>query len=85
MYVIKNLVELEVGAPVVHEDNGVGRYLGLETINLGEMTQEFLTLEYAGGDKLFVPVSHLHLISRYTGASPESAPLHRLGSGQWGD
>lgn len=81
--VIKNLVELEVGAPVVHEDNGVGRYLGLESIQLGEMTQEFLTLEYANGDKLFVPVSHLHLISRYTGASPESAPLHRLGSGQW--
>ncbi|HHI93712.1 MAG TPA: transcription-repair coupling factor [Gammaproteobacteria bacterium] len=81
--VIKNLVELEVGAPVVHEDNGVGRYLGLEIIQLGEMTQEFLTLEYANGDKLFVPVSHLHLISRYTGASPESAPLHRLGSGQW--
>lgn len=81
--VIKNLVELEVGAPVVHEDNGVGRYLGLETIDLGDMTQEFLTLEYSGGDKLFVPVSHLHLISRYTGASPESAPLHRLGSGQW--
>lgn len=81
--VIKNLVELEIGAPVVHEDNGVGRYLGLEIIALGEMTQEFLTLEYAGGDKLFVPVSHLHLISRYTGASPESAPLHKLGSGQW--
>ncbi len=81
--VIKNLVELEVGAPVVHEDNGVGRYLGLEIIQLGDMTQEFLTLEYAKGDKLFVPVSHLHLISRYTGASPESAPLHRLGSGQW--
>ncbi|HEC18167.1 MAG TPA: transcription-repair coupling factor [Gammaproteobacteria bacterium] len=81
--VIKNLVELEIGAPVVHEDNGVGRYLGLETLQLGDMTQEFLTLEYAGGDKLFVPVNHLHLISRYTGASPESAPLHRLGSGQW--
>ncbi len=81
--VIKNLVELEIGAPVVHEDNGVGRYLGLEIIALGDMTQEFLTLEYAGGDKLFVPVSHLHLISRYTGASPESAPLHKLGSGQW--
>lgn len=81
--VIKNLVELEVGAPVVHEDNGVGRYLGLETIDLGDMTQEFLTLEYSGGDKLFVPVSHLHLISRYTGASPETAPLHKLGSGQW--
>ncbi len=81
--VIKNLVELEIGAPVVHEDNGVGRYLGLEIIQLGDMEQEFLTLEYAGGDKLFVPVNHLHLISRYTGASPESAPLHKLGSGRW--
>ena len=81
--VIKNLVELEIGSPVVHEDNGVGRYLGLQTITVGDMEQEFLTLEYAGGDKLFVPVSHLHLISRYTGASPESAPLHKLGSGQW--
>lgn len=81
--VIKNLVELEVGAPVVHEDNGVGRYLGLQTLELGPLTQEFLLLEYAGGDKLYVPVGHLHLISRYTGASPESAPLHKLGSGQW--
>lgn len=81
--VIKNLVELEVGAPVVHEDNGVGRYLGLQTLELGPLTQEFLVLEYAGGDKLYVPVGHLHLISRYSGASPESAPLHKLGSGQW--
>ncbi len=81
--VIKNLVELEVGSPVVHEDNGVGRYLGLQTLALGGVEQEFLTLEYAGGDKLYVPVSHLHLISRYSGASPETAPLHRLGSGQW--
>jgi transcription-repair coupling factor (superfamily II helicase) len=81
--VIKNLVELEVGAPVVHEDNGVGRYLGLQIITLGDMSQEFLILEYARGDKLYVPVSQLHLISRYSGASPETAPLHRLGSGQW--
>jgi len=81
--VIKNLVELEVGSPVVHEDNGVGRYLGLEIIDVGGMEQEFLALEYAGGDKLYVPVGHLHLISRYTGASPEAAPLHKLGSGQW--
>ena len=81
--IIKNLVELEVGSPVVHEDHGVGRYLGLQKITVGNMEQEFLTLEYAGGDKLYVPVSHLHLISRYTGASPESAPLHKLGSGVW--
>jgi len=81
--VIRNLAELQVGAPVVHEDNGVGRYLGMQTLSLGDIEQEFLTLEYAGGDKLYVPVSSLHLISRYTGVAPESAPLHKLGSGQW--
>lgn len=81
--IIRNLVELDIDSPVVHEEHGVGRYLGLETIKLGEIEQEFLTLTYAGGDKLFVPVSSLHLISRYTGASPESAPLHKLGSQQW--
>ena len=81
--VIKNLVELEIGSPVVHEDHGVGRYLGLQKLSLGDMEQEFLALEYAGGDKLYVPVSQLHLISRYSGASPETAPLHKLGSGQW--
>ncbi len=81
--VIKNLAELQPGAPVVHEDHGVGRYCGLQTLELGGLTQEFLTLEYAGGDKLYVPVASLHLISRYTGAAPEQTPLHKLGSGQW--
>ncbi|WP_455208988.1 transcription-repair coupling factor [Kaarinaea lacus] len=81
--IIKNLVELEDGSPVVHEDHGVGRYLGLQKITVGGIEQEFLTLLYAGNDKLYVPVASLHLISRYTGASPEAAPLHKLGSGQW--
>ncbi len=81
--IINTLAELKVGAPVVHEDNGVGRYLGLETITLGNETTEFLALEYAGGDKLYVPVASLHLISRYTGSNPDTAPLHKLGSGQW--
>ena len=81
--IVKNLAELTLNDPVVHEDYGVGRYLGLQTINVGELDTEFLTLEYANKDKLYVPVSSLHLISRYTGAAPESAPLHRLGSGQW--
>lgn len=81
--IVKNLAELTLNAPVVHEDYGVGRYLGLQTITVGNLDTEFLTLEYAGHDKLYVPVSSLHLISRYTGASPEHAPLHRLGSGQW--
>jgi transcription-repair coupling factor (superfamily II helicase) len=81
--VVRNLTELHEGAPVVHEDHGVGRYLGLQTLEVGGVTTEFLTLEYARGDKLYVPVSSLHLISRYTGATPENAPLHRLGGDQW--
>lgn len=81
--IISNLAELTVGAPVVHLENGVGRYLGLVTLDIGGQHNEFLHIEYAGSDKLYVPVSSLHLISRYTGASPENAPLHRLGSEQW--
>ena len=81
--VIRNLAELTIGDAVVHEDHGVGRYLGLETIDAGDVATEYVTLEYAKGDKLYVPVSALDLISRYSGASPELAPLHRLGSGQW--
>ncbi|MEM6406405.1 MAG: transcription-repair coupling factor [Pseudomonadota bacterium] len=81
--VIRNLAELQMGSPVVHEAHGVGRYQGLQVLDVGEVTTEFLMLEYAQSDKLYVPVADLHLISRYTGASPDSAPLHRLGSNQW--
>ena len=81
--IFKSLAELTISAPVVHEEYGVGRFLGLQTLSTAEMTAEFLTLEYADKDKLYVPVSSLHLISRYTGASPDTAPLHKLGSGQW--
>ncbi|GAA5317214.1 MAG: transcription-repair coupling factor [Candidatus Pelagadaptatus aseana] len=81
--VVRNLTELSIGAPVVHIDHGVGRYLGLETITHDGETNEFLTLEYANGAKLYVPVSSLELISRYSGADPEHAPLHKLGSEQW--
>jgi transcription-repair coupling factor (superfamily II helicase) len=84
---LRDLSEVKVGDPVVHESHGIGRYLGLTTMDLGEglvdQLSEFLTLEYAGGDKLYVPVSSLHLISRYSGAPAEAAPLHQLGSGQW--
>ncbi|EKD54781.1 MAG: hypothetical protein ACD_60C00045G0020 [uncultured bacterium] len=80
---IKNLAELQIGAPIVHIDHGVGRYLGLKTLNVGEQLTEFLHIEYAGGDKLYVPVSSLHVISRYSGTDPEHAPLHRLGTEQW--
>jgi transcription-repair coupling factor (superfamily II helicase) len=81
--VVRNLTELHEGSPVVHEEHGVGRFLGLQTIAVGGQKAEFLALEYAKGDKLYVPVSSLHLISRYTGAAPENAPLHRLGSDLW--
>jgi len=81
--IIRNLNDLTAGAPVVHEDHGVGRYLGLEILEIDQRRAEFLMLEYAGGDKLYVPVSSLHLISRFTGSDPDKAPLHRLGSRQW--
>jgi transcription-repair coupling factor (superfamily II helicase) len=80
---VRDLAEVKAGDPVVHSQHGIGRYLGLVTLDLGEGEMEFLHLEYEGGDKLYVPVSQLHAISRYTGATPEAAPLHRLGSGQW--
>lgn len=80
---LKDLSELRLDDPVVHEQHGVGRYKGLVNIDFGEGETELLLLEYFGEDKLYVPVSQLFLISRYSGGPPESAPLHRLGSGQW--
>ncbi len=80
---LKDLSELRENDPVVHEQHGVGRYRGLVNLDFGEGETEFLLLEYAGDDKLYVPVSQLFLISRYFGGPPESAPLHRLGSGHW--
>jgi len=80
---LKDLSELRINDPVVHEQHGVGRYKGLMNLDLGEGETEFLLLEYYGDDKLYVPVSQLFLISRYSGGPPESAPLHRLGSGSW--
>lgn len=80
---IRNLAELTPGQPVVHLDHGVGRYLGLQTLDAGGMTTEFVTLEYANQAKLYVPVSSLHLITRYSGGESEHAPLHKLGSEAW--
>ncbi|MFG6458102.1 transcription-repair coupling factor [Roseateles sp. BYS96W] len=81
---IKDLSELKVGDPVVHINHGIGRYCGLVNIDVGDgQKSEFLHLEYADKATLYVPVSQLHLIGRYTGVSPEEAPLHKLGSGQW--
>ncbi len=81
--VVRSLTELTEGSPVVHENHGVGRYIGLQSLEMNNLVTEFLTLEYAKGDKLYVPVSSLHLISRYTGTAPENAPLHKLGTDHW--
>lgn len=81
--IIRSLEELKPGDPVVHEDHGIGRYLGLQTLDVGDGNTEFLTLEYAGGDKIYLPVVSLHFISRYTATNPENAPLHKLGGDAW--
>ena len=80
---VRDLSELRIGDPVVHAQHGIGRYLGLANLDLGEGETEFLHLEYAGQDRLYVPVAQLHLISRYSGVAPDQAPLHKLGSGDW--
>jgi len=80
---IRDLSELKTGDPVVHLQHGIGRYMGLVHMDLGEGDSEFLHLVYGGDATLYVPVSALHLISRYSGANPDHAPLHTLGSGQW--
>lgn len=81
--IVKDLTELQIGAPIVHIDHGIGRYLGLQTLTVGEQVAEFLCLEYADNTKLYVPVSSLNLISRYSGMDPEHAPLNKLGTEQW--
>lgn len=80
---VNNLNELTIGSPVVHQAHGVGRYLGLQTLAIGGIDAEFLALEYANNDKLYVPVASLQLIGRFSGMSPETAPLHKLGGEQW--
>ena len=81
--IIRDLSELKPGDPVVHAQHGIGRYQGLINLDLGDGPTEFLHLTYAGDSTLYVPVSQLHVIGRYSGAAPEDAPLHQLGSGQW--
>jgi transcription-repair coupling factor (superfamily II helicase) len=81
--ILRDLRDLNPGAPIVHEEYGVGRYLGLMPMAIGGSPGEFLVLEYQDGDRIYVPVQSLHLVSRYTGAAPENAPLHKLGTDQW--
>jgi transcription-repair coupling factor (superfamily II helicase) len=81
--ILRDLQDLNPGAPVVHEEYGVGRYVGLQSMEVAGQPGEFLVLEYLDGDRVYVPVQALHLVTRYTGAAPESAPLHKLGTDQW--
>jgi transcription-repair coupling factor (superfamily II helicase) len=80
---IRDLAELRIGDPVVHVEHGIGRYLGLQSMDMGSGPTEFLQLEYANEATLYVPVAQLHLIGRYSGADPAAAPLHQLGTGDW--
>ena len=82
-FLIRSLTELSIGAPVVHIDHGVGRYAGLTTLEIDQQDHEFLQLDYADGAKVYVPVTNLHLISRYSGGDPDLAPLHKLGTDTW--
>jgi transcription-repair coupling factor (superfamily II helicase) len=81
--IVRDLAELTIGSPIVHVDHGVGRYQGLLKLDVGGESAEFLSIEYAKGDKLYVPVAQLHLVSRYSGTAPELAPLHSLGGDAW--
>ncbi|WP_166168296.1 transcription-repair coupling factor [Acinetobacter sp. SA01] len=82
-FLIRSLTELSIGAPVVHIDHGVGRYAGLVTLSIDDQEHEFLQLDYADAAKVYVPVTNLHLISRYSGGDPDLAPLHKLGTDAW--
>ena len=81
--ILQSLADLTPGAPVVHEDHGIGRYEGLQHMDVGGAPAEFMRVRYAGDDRLYVPVSDMQLITRYTGGNPDNAPLHRLGSDAW--
>ena len=81
--ILRDLMTLAPGAPVVHEEYGVGRYVGLEAMEVAGQPGEFLVIEYRDGDRIYAPVQSLHLVSRYAGAAPDSAPLHKLGTEQW--
>lgn len=80
---VRNLAELQVDQAIVHIEHGVGRYKGLQTIDAGGIASEFVMIEYANEAKLYVPVNNLHLLSRYSGADADSAPMNKLGSDAW--
>lgn len=80
---LAHINELDVGDLVVHIEHGIGRYIGLTTMSIGTSPDEFISIQYAGSDKVFVPVTQLHMVSRYAAADHEHAQLAKLGSGAW--
>ena len=80
---IKSLAELQISAPVVHIDHGIGKYIGLEKIMTDGIESEYVTLAYSGDDRIYVPIHALHLIHRYTGADSDHVVLNKLGTNQW--
>ncbi len=81
--IIRNLTELRIGAPVVHRQYGVGRFQGLKIMEFEDIRTECLQVAYAADATLYVPVAALDLISRYTGADEDLAPLDRLDGRRW--
>src|SRR6266852_2022981 len=75
--------DLAIGDIVVHEDHGLGRYLGLQTMRIGDREGDFLLLEYSEGNRLYLPVQRLDLISKYLGGDAGAARLDRLGGASW--
>jgi transcription-repair coupling factor (superfamily II helicase) len=81
--IVRDLAEINLGDPIVHIDHGVGFYRGLETITLGDEVNEFVTVEYQAGAKLYIPVANLGVLSRYAGGDPDAVTAHKLGTDRW--
>ena len=81
--IVRDLAEINLGDPIVHIDHGVGFYRGLETIALGDEVNEFVTVEYQAGAKLYIPVANLGVLSRYAGGDPDAVSAHKLGTDRW--
>ena len=82
-FLVKSVTELTEGALVVHLEHGIGRYHGLVVLDVGEGEQEFIHLKYADDASIYVPITNLALIGRYSGTDSEAVSLSKIGSGKW--
>ncbi len=80
---LHDLNKLSVGDYVVHEVNGIGIYRGIKTLTLGNLENDYLEVEYAGNDKLYIPVEKIELLSKYTGKEGIRPTIHKLGGSLW--